>query len=297
MRIPVFDGGPVQDARYHYQGIAPANINEQPPANGVICASSTVAYFSIFAQAGGGAIRSGVVSVTQPESEYFHAGGIQRLGPLLPLPLETTKKDSQGNVKKGIVTFYNLSTPANSFLYKFKTPSKKASATAITTYTQSGKEYALLFVYQYDDFQMYIYRADADAVAGTTSPWTLMRTYTGNAFNASGVVNKQYQNFALVTQQNTTGDVVYLIGFRQDEVVVLWSINLTSTPGTENGQTIETTFGEPTLVTSIDGWVGTDWANGVGLQILSPTQLRIYATDADPTGTVTDYRFNVYVYG
>jgi hypothetical protein len=117
---------------------------------------------------------------------------------------------------------------------------------------------------------MYIYRAEASAINGTdASVWSLIRTYSGNAFDATGISSsKQYQNFALVTQENADGDTVFLIGFRGDEVLVLWSINLTSTPATQNGTTVETTFGEPT----------------------------IYATDSDPTGTTSSYRFSFYVY-
>jgi hypothetical protein len=83
---------------------------------------------------------------------------------------------------------------------------------------------------------------------------------------------------------------------------VLWSINLTSTTGTENGQMVETTFGEPTLVSELSGWSGPSWANGVGLQLLNSQELRIYATDDDPEGSSTypggpaAYRFNTYIY-
>ena len=105
-----------------------------------------------------------------------------------------------------------------------------------------------------------------------------------------------------MTQTNADGDAVFLLGFREDEVLVLWSINLTSTPTMQNGKTVETTFGEPTQKVVLDDWEGANWANGVGLQIRNATTLRLYATDADPTGTSTypggpaNYRFNYYVY-
>ena len=293
--IPVFNGGPIQDARYHYQGIAPFNLNNQSPGNGIICASSTEAYFSLISQDNQvGIIGSGVGYVVKPETDYFHAGGIQTLGGLLPIPLESSKTG-----KMGLVSFYDVSGNPAVFRYKLTTPSTKASATAITTYRQNNTDYALLFVYQYDNFQMYIYRAAASAIDGTDpSVWSLIRTYSGDAFNATGISgSKQYQSFALVTQENAGGDTVFLIGFRGDEVLVLWSINLTSTPAMQNGTTVETTFGEPTEVTQISGWEGANWENGVGLQIRNHSTLRIYATDSDPTGTTSSYRFNFYVYG
>lgn len=287
--IPTFTG-----AQYHYQGIAPFNIDLQSPGNGIISASSTEAYFSLLAEVNTvGTLDVQVRSVVKPNTAYFHAGGMQMVGTLLPVPLE-----SNDSTKKGIVSFYDAGRHTAAFKYELETPSRKASATAITTYTQNNQEYALLFVYQYDDFQMYIYRAGADAIGGTSpSVWTLMRTYSGSAFNARGISNsKQYQSFALVTQTAAGVDTVFLLGFRGDETLVLWSINLTSTPTMQNGMTVETTFGEPTLVTEISGFQGANWENAVGLQIRNSNTLRIYATDADPTGSQSNYQFDFFVY-
>src|ERR1044072_8298945 len=96
--IPTFNGnGPVQDARYHYQGIAPFNIDRQSPSNAVICASSTVASFSLFNQLNEvGTLMSSAPVVTVPDENYFHAGGMQMLGGLLPVPLESSDSNRKG---------------------------------------------------------------------------------------------------------------------------------------------------------------------------------------------------------
>ena len=276
--IPPFNG-----LSYHFQGIAPYNDNV-PDGNGVICASSDQGYFALLSK-DSGSPNATVLRVIVPNSAYFHTGGFQQFGGLIPVALESSNPDPS---YKGLVSFYRGGNPPK-HLYTFKTPSRKSSATAITSYAAGGVEYALLFVYEYDHEYMYIYQAKADEIFGRNSNvWTLKRTYTGNAYDT----NDQYQNFALVTQHNAGGDVVYLLGFREDEEVWLWSIK--TTEGNK--------FGEPTYVKTYTGWNGSDWANGVGLQIVSPTKLRIYGTDKDPSGTSNypdgpaNYTFKVYIY-
>jgi hypothetical protein len=268
---------PFNKLRYHFQGIAPYN-GDVPDGNGFICASSDKGYISLLSA---GTNSSNVVPlfVIVPDSDYFHTGGMQQLGGVVAVALESNEDN-----RKGLVAFYKGGNPPKQ-LYTFSTPSKKSSATALTTYTGAGGvEYALLFVYEYDHEQMYIYQAKAADVDGDDgSVWSLKKTYTGNGYDTGD----QYQNFGLVTQTNATGgDVVYLLGFREDEEVWLWTIDITE----------GTTFGNPTFVKKYTGWNGSDWANGVGLQIVSSSKLRIYGTDKDPSGSTTSYTYKIYIY-
>src|SRR5260221_1157470 len=256
---------------YHYQGIAPYNGYGGPTiGNGVISASSTVGYFSGFSQAQGEAPT--VQSVVAPNANYYHLAGIQMLGDLLAAPLESS--DSSDN---GLVCFYNVGNlAAPAFLYTLVMPAQKASATAITTYTDSnGVEQCMMMVYEYDNEQMYIYQALASSVANGFLVWTLVTTYTGTAFQTGD----EYQSFALVTQTNPSGDVVYLLGFREDEELWLWTVNTT----------VGSSYGTPTLVpnTPYTGWNGSDWRNGMGLESASTTVLRLFGTDKDPSGSST----------
>ena len=118
---------PIRSFERHYQGIAPYNgAGSSTIANGCISASSTVGYFSGFSQAPNA--NPSVNSVVVPNSSYFHAAGIQMLGDLLAVPLES--KQGSG----GLVAFYdvgNLAAPV--YLYTLTMPTKKASAVGITT--------------------------------------------------------------------------------------------------------------------------------------------------------------------
>ena len=132
---------PIQSTEWHYQGIAPYNGTASPSvANGCISASSTAGYFSGFSQAPGA--NPGVRSVVVPNSNYFHAAGIQMLGDLLAVPLEST------NGGNGLVAFYNVGNlAAPVYLSTLTMPAKKASAVGITTYRDaSGVEQCLLRV-------------------------------------------------------------------------------------------------------------------------------------------------------
>jgi hypothetical protein len=277
---------PINDFSWHYQGIAPYNGDGGGGTigNGVISASSTVGYFSGFSQAQNQAPE--VRSVVVPDDDYFHCAGIQMLGDVLPAPLES----SIGAID-GIVFFYNVGNLASpSYLYFLDMPSTKASATAIANYTDSsGVEQTLLLVYEYDHQQMYIYQALNSEVANGASAWQAFPTYTGGAFQTGD----QYQSFALVTQSNGSGpDTVYLLGFREDEELWLWTVS-----------TDANSLGQPTLVTHYTGWNGSDWRNGMGLEIASTVKLRLFGTDKDPSGTSAypqgpaDYHFDIWIYG
>jgi len=276
-------GGIIDSIEWHYQGIAPYNGTDggSTIANGVISASSTEGYFSVFSQASG---QSPVVqSVVIPNSDYYHCAGIQLLGDLLAASLE-----SEDDGDNGLIAFYDVSNPASpKYLYSLTMPATKASTAAITNYTDSnGVEQCLLMVYQYDNYEMYIYRAPASAVGtGPASVWTRSETYNGSAFDTGD----QYQCFSLVTQSGSGDDQVFLLGFREDEEVWLYSIN------TSNA--INSGYGLPALVAKYTGWNGSDFRNGTGLQIVDSTTLRIFGTATDPSGETDDYTFNIYVYG
>lgn len=275
---------PVDSVEWHYQGIAPYNGNGGPTiANGCISASSTQGYFSGFSQGQGDYPR--VRSVVVPDSNYFHAAGIQMLGDLLAVSLETS---GSGN---GKVAFYDVGQLASPrYLYTVQMPARKASAVGITRYRDAaGVDQCLMVVYQYDDYQMYVYQAPADAVATSAQAWVLKHTYTGSALDTGD----QFQNFALVTQANAVGDTVYLLGFREDEELWLYSVD--TAPGSS--------FGQFAHVETFTGWNGSDWRNGMGLQIVDATHMRLFGTAKDPSGDSdypkgpADYHFDIYAYG
>ena len=275
---------PFDSIEWHYQGVAPYNGNGGPTiANGCISASSTSGYFSGFSQEQGH--NPGVRSVVVPDPNYYHAAGIQMLGDLLAVSLETS---GSGN---GKVAFYNVGQLASpSYLYTLTMPAKKASAVGITTYRDAGGvEQCLLVVYQYDDYQMYVYQAPAAGVGSSNPGWVLKTTYTGTALNTGD----QFQNFALVTQANADGDVVYLLGFREDEELWLYQVDTAS----------GSSFGNFNYIEKYTGWNGSDWRNGMGLQIADASHMRLFGTDKDPSGNSNypngsaSYTFHIYIYG
>jgi hypothetical protein len=264
---------------YHFQGVAPRNGNgAEPVCNGCISASSSTGYFAAFSQydASNGTVNS-VAYPEFPSTGYYHAAGIQMLGDLLPVPFES----KSGN---GVVEFYDLTDPSNpQYLYTLGMPGNKASAVGITTYTDgSGNEQALLVVYEYDHRQMYVFQTLAGGLSGPNNPFGPYTLYTGDALKGD-----QYQCFALVTQSDGDGDQVFLLGFREDEELHLFTVT------TATGSS----FGNLTKVQTYKGWNGSDWRNGVGLQIADSTSMRIFGTDKDPKGTHTDYTFKIYVWG
>lgn len=247
----------------HFQGIAP--LNGVVAITGDISASADEAWFASFYEASG--TESKVSGVWDSEN-YNHAGGIQRIGDLLPLPLENDKGWA-------ITAFFH----GTRYLYEVGVPiGNKASAVAVTNYTDSqGVEQALLLVYRYDPKRFLIYRAPADSIGENT--WN----YIGETNDLSD--DDQFQCFSLVTQANGNGDQVYLLGFRENEDLVLYSVDT----GSHN-------YGHLSEVKKYD-FDGSQWRYGVGLQIASPTMLRIFGCSEDPSGDRDDYRFPIYFWG
>jgi hypothetical protein len=248
----------------HFQGIAP--INGEASITGDISASADRAWVANFLQ--GTSSPSEVQGVWSTQN-YDHAGGIQRLGELLVVPLESDNGAT--------IAFLQGST----YLYEIHQPDgHKASAAAITNYTDSaGVEQALLMVYRYDPKSFDIFRAPADSVSSNT--WERV----GGSSEISG--REQYQCFALVTQTSTAGveDNVYLVGLREDETVVLFSL-----------VTLGSFFGSLAELEQYK-FDGSQWRYGVGLQIVSPTSIRIFGCSEDPSGDRDDYHFPIYVWG
>lgn len=268
---------------YHLQGVAPYNGTAgNSIMNGCITGSSTVGYFLDFTE--NGTDQPTVSAVTKPDANYYHAAGIQMLGDILPVPLES---DKSGYGAK--VAFYNVGSLSNpTAMYTLAMPvqpagskAAKASATAITTYTDANSvEQALLAVYQYDPRYMYFFKAPVSSLANTANPWVLLATYTGSALEGD-----QFQSFAMVTQAAAgTPDQIYLMGFREDEELHLYTVSLSASSV------------NLTAVKTYTGWKGSDWRNGVGLQIYNPTTLRIFGTDKDPSGSSTNYTIKVFVW-
>jgi hypothetical protein len=247
----------------HFQGIAP--INGVVRISGEISASADEAWFAVFHEETSSLSKVDAVW----DSEYYdHAGGIQRIGDLLPLPLEN---DEGG----ATVAFFQ----GTRYLYEINmTNGHKASAVAVTNYTDSlGVEQALLLVYRYDPKSFNIYRAPADSIDSKT--WVRV-----GETNDLGDTD-QFQCFGMVTQANQNGDQVYLLGFRENEDLVLYSVD-TGSPS----------FGHLSQVKKYD-FDGSQWRYGVGLQIASPTMLRILGCSEDPSGDRDDYTFPIYYWG
>jgi len=257
---------PVPDWRgisKHFQGIAP--VNGEVRISGDISASADKAWFAVFHE--GASSPAGVDAVWQSDN-YDHAGGIQRIGDLLPLPLENDKGWATVVFFRGTTLLYEI----------VQLDGHKASAVAVTNYTDAlGNEQALLFVYRYDPKSFNIYRAPADSIENNT--WN----HVGETNRLSN--DDQFQCFGMVTQANATGDQVYLLGFRENEDLVLYSVDT----GSHN-------FGHLSEVEKYD-FDGSQWRYGVGLQIASPTMLRIFGCSEDPSGDRDDYRFPIYFWG
>lgn len=247
----------------HFQGIAP--VNGEATITGDISASADRAWVANFQE--GTSSPSEVQGVWTTEN-YDHAGGIQRLGELLAVPLENDDDEATVAFLQGSGYLYEIHQPKG----------HKASAAAITNYTDAaGVEQALLLVYRYDPKSFVIYRAPADSVGSNT--WVRV----GETSEISG--REQYQCFALVTQ--TTAEVeddVYLVGLREDEKVVLFSL-----------VTLGSFFGSLAELEQYQ-FDGSQWRYGVGLQIVSSTRIRIFGCSEDPTGDRDDYYFPLYVW-
>jgi hypothetical protein len=259
---------PVPDWRgfaNHFQGIAP--INGAVKITGQISASASRWWCASFVEE----TNQSKVTDVWGTPTYDHAGGIQRLGDLLPVPLEN-------NEGLATVAFYDVSrSPGDMPIYEVHVGGK-ASAVAITNYTDSaGVEQAVLLIYRYDPMKFYIYRCRVEQ-AGANN-WVYIGE-TNELFS-----DDQFQCFSFVTQTSAEGDIVYLLGFREDEELHLYSMNTGSD------------YGKLAHVKTYTGWKGSQWRYGAGLQICSSTMMRILGCSEDPSGDEDDYEFTIYFWG
>lgn len=256
----------------HFQGIAPKNGVIE--ITGQISASADDWWCASFQESGPAPARVTGVFGT---GTYDHAGGIQRLGDLLPMPLE------KGDL--ATVAFYDVSNPDPSLpIYEISMSNSKASAVAITNYRDSVLgDVALLFVYRYEPRRFLVYRCPIDEVA--KNGWE----YVGETYDIVG--DDQFQCFSLVTQENQDGDTVYdtvyLVGFRQNEELWIWSVDLIPIRN----------YGPLAWVATMPDWKGSQWRYGVGLQISNPNLMRILGCSEDPSGDRDDYEFPIYYWG
>jgi hypothetical protein len=257
----------------HFQGIAP--LNGVVKISGQISASASDWWAASFVEEGDPA----TVTAVWGTQSYDHAGGIQRLGDLLPIGLES-------NDGLATVAFYDVTNPRStptSPRYEVHVAGK-ASAVAITAYTGTDRvEYAMLLVYQYSPKKFKVYRARVSDIGGTTDNWAYMGE-TNNIPDQDD--DDQYQCFALVTQTSGTTDSVFLVGFRENEAVGLYTVSTGSTD-----------YGHLGYVTVFNDWKGSQWRYGVGLQICGAQHIRIFGCSEDPSGDRDDYHFPIYYWG
>lgn len=257
----------------HFQGIAPLNGVVQ--ITGQISASADEWWTASFVEEGNPA----TVTAVWGTQTYDHAGGIQRLGDLLPIGLEN-------NDGLATVAFYDVTNPRTTpAAPKYEVHvAGKASAVAITNYTGADRvEYAMLLVYQYDPKKFQVYRAPVSDIGGNTNNWRYMGET--NAIPDEDD-DDQYQCFALATQTDGSSDTVYLVGFRENEAVGLYTVSTGSTD-----------YGHLSYVTVYNGWKGSQWRYGVGLQICGAQHIRIFGCSEDPSGDRDDYHFPIYYWG
>ncbi|MEA2564706.1 MAG: hypothetical protein QOH06_6210 [Acidobacteriota bacterium] len=197
------------------------------------------------------------------------------LGDLMAFAVESD--DSNDNARVGIYDIANLAAPV--LKYQFTVNGKKASAAAITNFTDGSTEKVLLATYDYDPRHMRFYLANYSAVNGNTNPFTQVYHYTGSALDGD-----QYQNFALVT---STANVIYLLGFREDEELHVYEVQSTRNPFTITGLVKRATYKD---------WNGSDWRYGLGLQIVDANAIQLWGSASDPSGSSTNYSINLYRY-
>jgi len=257
----------------HFQGIAP--VNGLWEISGQMSASADDWWAASFVADGDHAD----VKAVWGTGSYDHAGGIQRLGDLLPIGLEN-------DAGAATVALYNVSNPAApQYMYEIHV-SSKASAVAITDYHSGGDHYALLLVYHYSPKKFTIYRAAVERIENDPQSWEHMGE-TNDLPDQDD--DDQYQCFALATQRNGTVDSVYLLGFRENEALVLYTVNTVATTTSP--------FGQLGFVAAYRGWEGSEWRYGVGLQIVGPQFIRIFGCSEDPSGDRDDYKFPIYYWG
>lgn len=258
--------------RNHFQGIAPMNGDDV--LVGQISASADTWWCASFIAGLG---HTGRVTDVFGSEHFDHAGGIQRLGDILPMPLE----NDEG---RAVVAFYDVTSADTRYMYEIEITGK-ASAAPITTYKDSGGiEQALLLVYQYEPRTFQIFRTRADLV---TEKRYWEKIGDTNELPDPTMLDDQCQSFALVTQVYGHEETVYLLGFRENEAILLCTVDTGST-----------SFGTLTHVATYEGFESpAEWRYGVGLQICSARKIRIFGCTEDPTGEPDDYTFPIYVWG
>lgn len=260
-----------QGVEKHFQGIAPMNGAES--IIGQISASADNWWCASFIERSTGT--TGIVSDVFETGFFDHAGGIQRLGDLLPVPLE----NGEG---RAVVAFYDVTDANTRYMYEIEIDGK-ASAAAIATYIDSaGNDQAVLLVYQYNPKRFKVYRAPAGSV--TVDLWEYV--CETNDIPDPAFLDDQFQSFGLVTQRYDNKDTVYLLSFRENEAIILCTLD-----------TGTTSYGNLSYVDTYEGFDGSQWRYGVGLQICGSSKLRIFGCSEDPTGSVDDYSFPLYVWG
>ena len=269
IRVPDWRG-----VNNHFQGIAP--LNGVVEITGQISASADEWWTASFVEEGDPA----TVTAVWGTPTYDHAGGIQRLGDLLPIGLES-------NDGLATVAFYDVTDPrTRPSVPQYEVHvAGKASAVAITNYTgpDDRLEYAMLLVYQYDPKKFQVYRALVSDIGGNTNNWRYMGETNTIPDHDD---DDQYQCFALATQTDGSTDTVYLLGFRENESVVLYTVSTGSSD-----------YGQLSYETVYNGWKGAEFRYGIGLQICGPQHIRIFGCSEDPSGDRDDYRFPIYYWG
>lgn len=265
VRYPDWDG--VND---HIQGIAPKNGTREV-RGGLSGSSSDGGYIATFQPS---TVRATSIWPTQPQ-DYDHGGGAQMLGDLMAFAVESDEDDD--NARVGIYDLSNLAAPV--LKYQFTVNDRKASAAAITNFTDGSTEKVLLATYDYEPRHVRFFLANYSAVNGSANPFTQVYHYTGTVLDGD-----QYQNFALVT---STSDVIYLLGFREDEELHVFEVKSTRNPFTITGLERRATYRD---------WNGSDWRYGVGLQVVDANAIQLWGTASDPSGSQTNYSIDLYRY-
>lgn len=265
VRYPDWDG-----ANDHIQGIAPKNGTRE--TRGALSGSSSDGgYIATFQPS---TVRAASIWPTRP-ADYDHGGGAQMLGDLMAFAVESDNSDD--NARVGIYDLANLAAPV--LKYQFTVNDRKASAAAITNFTDGSTEKVLLATYDYDPRHMRFFLANYSAVNGSANPFLQVYHYTGTAFDGD-----QYQSFALVT---STANVIYLLGFREDEELHVFEVQSTRNPFTITGLAKRATYRD---------WNGSDWRYGMGLQIVDANAIQLWGTATDPSGSSTNYSIDLYRY-
>lgn len=258
----------------HIQGIAPKNGTRS--VEGVLSGSSADGgYLASYASS---KVEATSIWPKRPE-DYDHGGGAQMLGDYLAFAVESDR--SEDNAK---VAIYDLKTMSNPVLkYWFDCGYSKASAVAITNFTDGTTDRALLATYDYEPRRMRFFIAELSAVKGSTNPFKHIYTYK----EAGGGVlaGDQFQNFALVT---STAEKIYLLGFREDEELHVFEVLYDSRESFKiTGLRSDEVYKD---------WSGSDWRYGMGIQIISADEVNLWGTCSDPSGSRSEYTINLYRY-